>query len=334
MKTGVCRVGVLGMGGMGTKHSNCILKMADAVLVALCSSPIDDARKYKDKNQLDCAVYDDGFEMIEKEDLDILYVCLPPFAHCGQVEAAAKKGIAIFIEKPLALTAERGLSMLNAVKEAGVCSQVGYHMRFGGAVKMLKKLIEDGTAGKPTLFTANYECNSLHKPWWIDVTKSGGQVFEQVIHLYDTAMYFMGEPSCVSGFVANQCHGDVPGYTVEDTSISAIRFKNGSLGGISGSNCAVKKEWNGRFRVVCEKLVADFSDFNNAVFIYTDQEEKRIESICMDINPYFEEDSYFLSVVRGNKPQCATISEGYLGLQMVNAVVTSSRENGQSVKIK
>lgn len=328
------RAAILGMGNMGRAHAGNLLAAPDVELVALCSQPAADAQSYAEEQKLSCAIYTDGFEMIEKEAPDILYVCLPPFAHSGQVEAAAAKGAAIFVEKPLAKTVERGRSMAQAVAKAGVVSQVGYHMRFGSAVRKLKSMIEDGTAGAPTLFTARYECNSLHTPWWIDLEKCGGQVFEQVIHLYDQALLFMGAPASVSGYTANRCHQNTPGYTVEDTSVSAIRFASGALGGIAGSNCAVPGEWNATFRIVCENLVADFTDHNHASFIFTNGEEKRVETFAKEENATQLEDAYFLDAVRGKHPPTATIADGLAGLRMVAGVVESSGQNGAVVNLE
>ena len=69
-----------------------------------------------------------------------------------------------------------------------------------------------------------------------------------------------------NGHIANLCHQDVEGYTIEDTSVCSIHFKNGALGSICGSNCSVKEQWNGRFRVICEHMTADFTDHNHGVF--------------------------------------------------------------------
>lgn len=326
------RIAVLGMGNMGKIHSDHLIQLDGVELVAFCSIPVEEAKNYAEEKKLDVQIFDDFDKMLDQVEFDALYVCLPPYAHNGQVEKAAKKGIHIFIEKPIALSVERAESMAQAVRENNVHSQVGYHMRFGSAVKAFKNLLDNGTAGKPLLFTANYECNSLHTPWWIDVKKCGGQVFEQVIHLYDMAAYIMGEPDYVSGFTANLNHTDVPGYTVEDTSISSIRFKDGGLGGISGSNCAIPGQWNGFFKVVCQNMIAEFTDLNNAKFTFTN-DNNRVEEIHEEVDGGFDEDVYFMSVIRGQAPEISPIEEGFTDIKLVAGVVESSGKNGAPVKI-
>lgn len=326
------RISMLGMGGMGRTHATQLRKMPEVEIVGLCSLPIDDAAAFNQANGTDYPVFEQFDEMLEKVEMDALYVCLPPFAHNGQIEKAAGKGIHIFAEKPLALNVERAESIASAVKQAGVKSQMGYHMRFGGAVRKLRELMNSGEAGKPTLFIANYECNSLHSPWWTDVNKCGGQVFEQVIHLYDMAYYIMGKADTVTGFVANLCHRDVPGYTVEDTSTVAIRFQSGALGSITGSNCAVPGRWVGIFKIVFENMVVEFPDFNEMRIIYT-KGDVREETLHFDTNVRWEENRHFVDVLLGKAPEFAPICEGLDGLRLVSGAVESSSNEGKPVRL-
>lgn len=327
------RVAVVGMGNMGRCHAMSLSTMQDVELAALCTNHSDNAEAFKKEHGLECAVYSDFYEMIDVLPLDAVFICLPPFCHNGQVEAAAQKGIAVFMEKPIALDLERGASMAKAVEENHVHSQVGYQMRFGAAVRRFRELVESGESGKLTLFTASYECNSLHSPWWRNKTLCGGQVFEQVIHLYDMAQYLMGKAVDVSGRVANLVHGDIPDYTVEDTSVANILFENGALGCITGSNCAVKDQWNARFRVVCENMVADFDDCNHGRIIYTNDRAGEMEVIDGNDNVSWMEVRYFIDTLRGEKPPFATIAEGFSGLKLVSGVVTSSEHDGMVVKL-
>lgn len=329
----VLKASVLGMGNMGRGHAKNLMRMENIELTALCSNPVDDARQFAEDNHLDCMVYDDFDRMLDEVRIDVLYICLPPFAHDGQFERAAAKGIHIFIEKPIALTAERGKAMAEIAGKNKIVTQVGYQMRFGSAVKKFKEYMDSGRAGRPTLYMADYECNSLHGPWWRDVKKCGGQVFEQVIHLYDMGLYLMGRASFVNGYTANLCHAQVEGYTVEDTSVCSIRFESGALGSVCGSNCSVKNQWNARFRVICENMTADFTDQNHAVFTFTDGDTAETVEIAEDTNCTYEEDCYFIGVVLRKHKAVADVREGYEGLRLVSAVVESSGQDGKTVLI-
>ncbi|MEA5013219.1 MAG: Gfo/Idh/MocA family oxidoreductase [Candidatus Limiplasma sp.] len=326
------KVAMLGMGNMGCKHANHLRKLPGVRIAALCARNREAAQEYNRASGTDYPVYEDFDRMLEAEPFDALYICLPPFAHTGQLEKAARRGVHIFAEKPIALDVQRGAGMVEAVAQGGVKSQMGYHMRFGGAVARLMELVHSGAAGRPTLYSAHFECNSLHKRWWRDVHKSGGQVLEQIIHLYDMALYTMGDAARVAGFADTLCHGDVPDYTAEDTSAVSIRFQNGALGAITGSNCAIPGRWNSGFHIVFENLVADFTDHNHGRLVFT-KEENREELLDFDTDVFFAENEYFMAVIRGEKPEIAPIGEGFKGLALTAAALRSSKEGGAAITL-
>ena len=145
-------------------------------------------------------IYTDIEAMYEKTEMDAVFICLPPFAHTLDVDIAAEKGIHIFIEKPIAGDMATAQRMVRKVEAAGVKSQVGFMLRFGDAVEQVKAKIDSGEAG---WMAARYMCNCLHSDWWRDKSKSGGQVVEQVIHIYDLTRYLLGEPDTVACFMNN-----------------------------------------------------------------------------------------------------------------------------------
>ncbi len=332
--TNTLKAAFLGAGYIAKIHSKNLLKITGIEISSVCDIKRERAEDLVSSiGANSIKIYTDFEKMLNECNFDMLFICLPPFAHSGQLEAAVEKGVHVFIEKPIALDVNRARNMVEAIKKAGVVSQVGYHMRFGEAVKKLKNLIDSGIAGIPVLFDGRYECNSLHSSWWRDYTKSGGQVFEQVIHLYDLSMYFLNEPESICGFTTNLCHKDVPDYTVEDNSVSIIKFRTGGLGNIAATNCAVPMEWNAIFTVVCQNITAYFRDANNAEFIYTSKDPVERESVTSSIDMYFEEVKAFIQAVRGDGPALCTIEEGYKSLCMVDAVVKSSEQGGKVVKL-
>jgi len=328
-------VGILGAGNMGTMHARNLSKLKEVDIVAVCSKPLLTAKKLiKQINRESIPVYDDFNIMLEEAQMDALYICLPPFAHEEQLEKAANKGINIFIEKPIAQNISQAKSMYDAVNKANIKSQVGYHYRFSNPVQKLKNMIENGAAGKPTLFQGRYFCNSLHTEWWRDIKLSGGQIFEQIIHLYDQALYLFGDVETVSAYKDNLCHQNVEGYTAEDTSLSIIRFKSGALGSIAGSNCAVPNVWEAYFTVVCENVTVKFFTPNKAEFIYTNQKEVEKEIVEATENLYFLETKNFINSVLDKEKTVSPIRDGYKGVVLVSCVVESANNNGKPISLQ
>ena len=106
------RVGLLGTGGIGARHATALGKVPDLSLVACCGR--DEGRTAEFAARFGIAPYTDFARMIEEANLDLLVVALPPFAHSGQVEAAAQAGVNLLVEKPIALDLGRAQAMVDA----------------------------------------------------------------------------------------------------------------------------------------------------------------------------------------------------------------------------
>lgn len=326
------RIGFLGAGGWAGQHARRVAAEAGTRIAAVCGRTVAKAEALAGPHG--AKAYDDFGRMLAAERLDALYVCLPPYAHEGQVEAAAKAGVHLFLEKPIAIEPGRGRAQVEAIEAAGVVSQVGYHMRFGAASRAVRRAIDDGSAGRPTLLQASWMCNHLHSEWWRDAARSGGQLLEQVIHLYDQAVWLLGEPVAVSASAENLCHRDVAGYTVEDTSAAMIRFASGAVASIVGSNCAIPMEWSGRWTVVCERLTASFTSPNDAELVRTGGGTAARERIAGDLDPYAEETREFLAAIRSGGRASVPAREGLRSLRLCAAALESARRGGQLVALE
>lgn len=321
---------ILGTGFMGQTHARSLKQFTDIDIAAICGRSASSIEAMKSLVGLpEARAYTDFTSMLEAENPDVLYVCIPPFAHCGQVEAAAARGVNIFLEKPIALTLKRAESMTAAVEAAGVINQVGYHMRFLKSVQRMNALLASGAAGRPTQFQARYWTNMDGKEWWRNKDMSGGQIAEQVIHLYDLAMCFLGEPRKAWGYVANLCHSERKDYTIEDTSLGTVVFQNGAVASISGSNCALPNHFISDFRLVCENASLDYRSTgqfwvtpDSATIFNGGIAEEVVESgDC-----YLAETRHFLDCVRSSQPSGIPIRQGLESLQLIHTIITESNK--------
>ena len=322
---------LVGAGNMGMKHTKVLLDNGIAI-ESVCDISDHALRTYT--NQFEGRLpntryYSDFDEMLAASKADAVLITLPPFAQNGQFEKAAKAGKHIFIEKPIALTPEQGLSMTKAAKEANIITSVGFHMRQGAVYRTITDLRNRGIAGKPVLFQALYSCNSLHTPWWRQREKSGGQILEQVIHLYDLGRSLLGEPTGVSARMGNICHAEVEDYTVEDVSSSITKYASGAIGTISASNCAVPNLWKGSYTLVFENLVVECLDSNHATITYTAEKPIRKEIIAEDDNDHEKGLLEFINCVKNLQASPCSIEEGYKSLLYVYAAVQSAANEGQ-----
>jgi len=328
----VLGIGLIGCGGIANAHMQVLSNISEVQLVSFCDIVEEKAREFNNRYAKgNATVYSDFSRMLEKEKLDAVYVCLPPFAHSNEVELAAEKGVHVLIEKPIALDMKKARSMVDAAKRHGIKTQVGFQLRFGAAVERFRNMVENGEAGPVGLFLAKYYCNSLHSPWWRDKSRSGGQVVEQIIHLYDLSRFMAGEPQSVYCKMDNLFHRDVEGYTVEDVSASILRFKNGGLGVISATNFAIPGKWLHEINVVSRSLTASFTDANNAVFTLTNRPWEEQLTIASRKNLSEAVSLDFLNAIKRDCPTRNPIEEGARSLSLVLSARRSAEENREVV---
>jgi len=278
------RVGILGCGSFAHRHAQIIAALPDeAELVAFCDRNDWKARAYAEEYSGGRApVFTDHVTLLDQAALDVLIVALPPYGHTDEVEQAAARGVHLLMEKPIALASEQGWRMVAAAEQAGIKTQVGFMFRFGAAVEHMKMLLESGEAGRPGLMSARYFCNALHADWWRTREKSGGQLVEQAIHMFDLLRYLFGDAASVYSRQENLFHGDVPGYTAEDTSATIVSFRSGALGVVYATNGAIPGRWINDYRVVAQNVTAEFVSANQATFTFTAGPERTPLAVASD----------------------------------------------------
>ena len=307
------RTGIIGCGHFAKRHATHLAVLPDIDLVGFCDQVIANAETYcQQYGHAQSRIYSDYATMFDELDLDLVYICLPPFAHGNEVELACRHRVNLLIEKPVALTMDLAYAMARYVAESGVKSQVGFMYRYGEAALALKRQMRDQRG----FMSARYACNSLHSAWWRDRSKSGGQLVEQVIHLFDLTRYFFGEPTQVFSMQDNLFHHTVSDYSVEDASATVIRFASGAIATIAATNGAIPGRWDCDWRIVLPSLTADFTDANHAVFHQTDQTPPVSASVSGEKDLYLAETLDLIAAIREDRPASVPIEEGVRSLDL------------------
>jgi predicted dehydrogenase len=302
-------------------------------LIAFCDHHDWNAREFSAKyTEGKASVYTDPHEMFDQAKLDLVVICLPPFAHADEVELTAQHGVHILIEKPIALTSEHAWRMVEATEKANIKTQVGFMFRFGTAIERLKELITSGEIGPAGLMSARYFCNSLHAPWWRDRSKSGGQLVEQIIHMVDLMRYLMGEALSVYSRQENLFHREIEDYTVEDVSATVFGFQGGALGVIYATNGAIPGKWINDYRFVSQRLTAEFTNANDGVFHFTAETPVRTETITSEKSIHLAELQDLLTAIRTDGQTRTPMREGAKSLDMALAA-TQSAETRKEISL-
>jgi predicted dehydrogenase len=322
------RTAIIGCGHFARKHAARLAALEEISLVGFCDAVLESACAFNQEYaQGQGKVFPDYEQLFDGLELDLAYICLPPFAHANEVELACQHGVNLLIEKPIALEMDLARSMERQVRDSGIKCQVGFQFRFGKAALWLKRYLQQPQAQARGFMSGRYACNSLHSWWWRDKTKSGGQLVEQVIHILDLTRYFLGEPVKVFSMQENLFHRENEEYTVEDASATVIRFASGSLATISATNGAIPNRWDYDWRFFTGDLTADFSDANHAVFHNTAAPDLPATAIEAEDDLYLAETLDLVAAIRENRDPAVPIEEGVRSLSLALAASQAAEQD-------
>lgn len=225
---------IIGCGGIGTYHLNHFLKYTDIDLAGFCDLIPERAQAFVEKAGTGKA-FTDWREMYDEIQPDMVFICIPPYAH-GEIEfETIKRGIPMFVEKPVALDLELARKIRDEVEKAGLITAVGFQCRYSNIVKDTQE------------FCRRHQINFVNclrmggipgAPWWKVKSLSGGQIVEQTVHNFDMIRYIMGEPTQVYTMGTRGFVQGVEDYDTDDLTTTTIRFASGALGTVSTGCCA------------------------------------------------------------------------------------------------
>jgi myo-inositol 2-dehydrogenase / D-chiro-inositol 1-dehydrogenase len=228
------RVGFVGAGGMNSAHMSNLSKIKGVELVA-CAD-LSEERADARAAEYGMNAFTSWKKMLKDVPMDAMYVAVPPFAHEGQEQAAAKLGIHRFVEKPVAVDIKTAKAVNSAIKKAGVVATAGFQDRYQDIVAKLQKLLEKN---KPALIMGYWIGGMPGVGWWRVKAESGGQAVEQTIHTFDMARNLFGDVKSVHATWSTGLMTDVENYSVEDATCVNLQFDSGLCGTIF-SGCFAK----------------------------------------------------------------------------------------------
>ena len=246
-------VGLIGYGFMGKAHSNAYATVNhffdlqhQPVLKAVCGRNAESATAFQNNWGYE-SIETDWRKLIERDDIDVVDICVPNNLHKEISIAAAEAGKMILCEKPIAMDADEGEEMCQAVEKAGVANMVWYNYRRVPAVTHAKEIIDSGNLGRIFHYRANFLQDwtiSEDLPqggaalWRLDANAAGSGVTGDLLaHCIDTAVWLNGGVDSVTAmtetFIKERMHqetGELQPVGIDDACAFLCRFKNGSLG--------------------------------------------------------------------------------------------------------
>lgn len=230
------RLALIGLGMAVSPHAKSLLDLKDRAEVVWAMSP-GAARRQSFAAKFPFPTTGDIEAIAGDPSIAAVGVLTPPNTHLELVEKLATAGKHILLEKPLDITPERSIRLVEAARKAGVTIGVVLQHRFKPATEKLSAILQEGRLG--TIVSC-----STRIPWWRPQSyydepgrgtlarDGGGVLITQGIHVLDLMLSLAGPIEEVCGYTATTA---VHRMESEDYACFAVRYANGALGTIEAT---------------------------------------------------------------------------------------------------
>jgi predicted dehydrogenase len=234
------RVAVVGCGFQGRLHLECLRRIPDANVVAVCD---------RDSDRLGAAACDFGIryafghhrDLLGEQAVDLVTICTMPDTHREIVVDALNGGAAVLCEKPMAADLEAALAMADAAERADRPLAIGFNLRFSTAAQAARSFVLDGRLGTPVC--ARGSMLETRVPWWgphhVRKISGGGAINSTAVHMIDLLMWLAGNPRPLTATASTarlfprkrgatvRDASEARRYDVEDLAFGHVRFEHG-----------------------------------------------------------------------------------------------------------
>jgi predicted dehydrogenase len=309
------RIGIVGAGFIASRHVDALSAVEGVAVVGVADPQEERATRLADR--AGARPYRDWRQRLDAEELDALYVCVPPFAHGPVEEAAVDRRLPLFVEKPLALDLPTAERLAARIAGAGLLTAVGYHWRYLDTLERARELL---AAAPARLVLGTWLDRAPRVDWWARQAGSGGQTVEQATHLFDVARVLVGE--VVAGSAVGGRSAEGPG-DILDTCTAAVRFETGAVGTFSNT-CLLPR--GGRIGVELVGPGLGLWLTEHALVVSDRDGEHGVERA---VDPLEREDRAFVAAVRGEGDDVrAPYAEALRTHRLVTAVADAAAAGG------
>jgi predicted dehydrogenase len=250
------RIAIIGLGMAVTPHAKSLIDLKDRVEVVAAFSP-SEARRKSFGEKFPFPLAGDLDAILANKNVDCVEILTPPNTHLDLVRKCTEAGKHVLLEKPLEITTERSLTLVEAARKAGVTLGVMLQHRFRPAALKLREMLRAGELGKIV------NCSTTIRLWrpqsYYDVegrgTKArdgGGVLITQGIHTLDLMLSLAGPIAEVRGYAMTS---SVHRMETEDLVAAAVKYENGAIGTIDATTAAYPG-FPERIEIVGEKATA------------------------------------------------------------------------------
>jgi glucose-fructose oxidoreductase len=240
------RYAVVGLGWIAQKAVLPAFKhVSNSQLTCLVTDDEQKARELSKAYQVDATYqYEDFDRLVSSGEIDAVYIALPNSMHADFAVRAARAGLHVLCEKPMASNSRECEGMIGAAEETGSLLMVAYRLHFEPANLKAIDLVQSGAIGQPRTFTSTFSQNVKPGDIRLKAGLAGGPLMDMGIYQINAARYlFRDEPVEVMAFGTKPTNDDRFREVHESVS-TMLRFPNDQVAAFTTSfGGADSDEW-------------------------------------------------------------------------------------------
>ena len=319
------RFGIIGAGSIAaSSFAPSLIKSRRAELTAVCRRDLDRAREFADQFG-GCAAYASAEELVESGEVDAVLVTTPTDTHCDYTVMAARHGLHVLCEKPMARNAGECRAMIKECHHADVRLGVAYRRRVWPQVVEAHRQIEAGRIGRVVCVRTHYSgLTELAADSWQRQPEIGGALMEMAVHRIEVLLNFAGSPTTVSGLVQTVHHD----WEVDDSVGILLQFEDGKMGVHSTILTSPPRHDFAQIDGTEGRIIIDPLEFHADQVVVEGTGGREEIAVTALESPYFDlpmVEDFIDAVEEGREPACDA-ETGYWVQAVADAAVESSRE--------
>jgi predicted dehydrogenase len=267
-------------------------------------------------------------ELLADPEIDAVDICLPTDQHEKAAIAALRAGKHTMLEKPMALTDAGAAAVLAAAKESGRTLMVGQILRFLPPYLALRDAIS--TSGRVESAVFRRRCAApTWNAWLTDPSKSGGGIFDLLIHDVDYCVSVWGMPDAVRAVGSE----DLPRGV--DVVHAELQYPgSGPVIVTGGWFHPTSYPFSMDFTVVTEKATFEWAAGGAELREYGEDGKATTRALTND-DPFVGELGYFTEcVLQGKRPERCLPEQSAQSVVLLHKIIASRKENGRVISCK
>jgi len=223
------KIALIGVGKMGLSHLAILSAHPEVAVVAICdnatylTSPL--------RKQMQLKTFKDHKKLFKECEFDAVVISTPNSTHYEIAQMALSKDINVFLEKPLCLDPSQSKKLAELAESRNLVNQVGYHNRFIGTFREMRRLIISGAIGEiyhleGTAYGQVVIRKKAGKTWRSKKSEGGGCLHDYACHVLDLMNFVFQCPSAVKSSQLQSIFS----IGIEDAVYASFEYEAGATG--------------------------------------------------------------------------------------------------------